>query len=173
VVKAQVEFAHRVNAKAKDSEWVRQRLELEQRKRGADINDVIMMTDDGALLEGTSSNFYAIKKGVVYTANEGILIGTVRTRVLSVCEQMGIPVVLQPPRAAEIAQWEAAFISSTSRIVLPLSHLWLPAAVVAAGDKERLCEFATGPDTLVSRLAKRVFDSILADSEPVLAGAWV
>jgi branched-subunit amino acid aminotransferase/4-amino-4-deoxychorismate lyase len=74
----------RVNAKAKDSEWVRQRQALEQ-QQPRDVNEVILMGPDGALTEGLTSNFFVLSAaGEVVTANEGALNGTVREVVLQV-----------------------------------------------------------------------------------------
>jgi hypothetical protein len=73
-----------VNAKAKDSEWVRQRQALEQ-QQPPDVNEVILMGPDGSLTEGLTSNFFVVSAaGEVVTANEGALNGTVREVVLQV-----------------------------------------------------------------------------------------
>lgn len=80
----------RVNAKAKDSEWVRQRRALEATKPG-DANEVILVTPGdtsgdtgGGLLEGLTSNFFVLQGGGVVTAEEGVLPGTVRQLILEV-----------------------------------------------------------------------------------------
>ena len=65
---------------------------------------------------------------MVVTAGEGVLEGTVRRLLLEVCEREGIPVVLKPPKLAEAAsKWEGALISSTSRLMLPIDELYVPA----------------------------------------------
>jgi len=113
----------RENAIAKDSEWVRQRKHLEQ-KMPIDTNEMLL-ADGGKLFEGLSSNFYAVKNGKVITADEGILKGTVRRLILKVCQDQNIPVVLQPPEVQDIKKWDGAFLSSTSRLLLPLTELTL------------------------------------------------
>jgi hypothetical protein len=45
---------------------------------------VVLGTPDGDLLEGLSSNFFALHRGVVVTADEGVLSGTIREIVLEV-----------------------------------------------------------------------------------------
>lgn len=73
-----------MNAKAKDSEWVRQRQALEQ-QQPRDVNETILMGPDGSLTEGLTSNFFVVSAaGEVVTANEGALNGTVREVVLQV-----------------------------------------------------------------------------------------
>jgi hypothetical protein len=44
-----------------------------------------------------------------------------------VCADEGIPVHLRPPLLSEVDTWEGAFISSTSRLLLPLHELVYPA----------------------------------------------
>ena len=121
-VKLQIMGAPRTNAAAKDSEWIRQRKPLEAMKRD-DVNEGILEGEGGELMEGLSSNFFAIKDGTVYTAGEGVLLGTVREVVIEACKREGIPVVLQPPNAADVADWDGAFVSSTSRLVLPVDEI--------------------------------------------------
>lgn len=124
-IKAQVRGHPRNNAAAKDSEWVRQRKSLEDMKPD-DVNEVILADDDGHLYEGLSSNFFALVDGKLVTAGDGILLGSVREAALRVAHRHGIPVVLEPPKIDTINTWEGAFVSSTSRLFLPLDELSVP-----------------------------------------------
>ena len=85
------------------------------------------MTDEGEVLEGSLTNFYAVVGGEVRTAGEVILEGTVRGLVLDVCRNEGIPVVLRPPRLDGAGGWKGAIVSSTSRLALPVDELYVPA----------------------------------------------
>merc|ERR1719382_1128694 len=81
-VKVQIGGKPRKNAKAKDSERTRQRRALELAKP-ADCNEVLLCDERGALFEGLQTNFYALLDGgVLQTAREGILEGTVRKLLL-------------------------------------------------------------------------------------------
>lgn len=124
-VKVMIRGAPRENAEAKDSEWVRERKCLMEQKP-ADVNEVVLVGQGGSLYEGLSSNFYALKDGTLYTAGEGILMGSVREAVLRVAEQLGVPVVLEPPRLEELDAWDGAFVSSTSRLLLPIDEISVP-----------------------------------------------
>ena len=115
----------RENARAKDSDWIRQRQGLEDEKP-AHVDEVVMMAEDGGLPEGTQTNFFAVKGGTLFTAGDGVLEGTVRRVVLEVCERDGIPVELVPPNVADVMAWEGAFVSSTSRLVLPIDEIEVP-----------------------------------------------
>ncbi|TYZ67665.1 hypothetical protein PybrP1_005809 [[Pythium] brassicae (nom. inval.)] len=117
-VKLLVAGLPRQNAAAKDSAWVRERKAIYD-AIPKDVEEVILMDPSThALLEGSQTNFYAIRGGTVYTADDGILKGTVRSLVLEVCAASGIPVELTPPSLDQVEEWEGCFISSTSRLVL-------------------------------------------------------
>jgi len=124
-IKVEIRGQPRENALAKDSQWVRDRKSL-QNLVAPDANEMILRDEDGFLYEGGQTNFYAIIDGVVYTAGEGVLEGTVRRLLLEVCEKNTIPVVLEPPNIRGIESWEGALISSTSRLALPIDEISLP-----------------------------------------------
>ncbi|OWZ17934.1 Thioredoxin [Phytophthora megakarya] len=123
MVKLEVAGLPRHNAAAKDSAWVRERKAIYDRM-APDMEEVILMDPaTRQLLEGSQTNFYVIQEGAVHTAEEGILKGTVRSLVLEVCEEIGIPVRLSPPTLDDIEKWQGCFISSTSRLVLGAKSL--------------------------------------------------
>eukprot|EP00039_Didymoeca_costata_P008490 m.112794 g.112794 ORF g.112794 m.112794 type:complete len:132 (-) comp14103_c1_seq2:44-439(-) len=93
--------------------------------RRPNVNDLILCDEEGHVLEGGQTNFFAIVNGKVYTANEGILHGTIRDTVIKICEQDGIAYVLEPPSINDIDTWEGAFLTSTSRLVLPINEVVL------------------------------------------------
>ncbi|RLN70963.1 hypothetical protein BBJ28_00019829 [Nothophytophthora sp. Chile5] len=118
MVKLEVMGLPRHNATAKDSAWIRERKTIYDRM-ASDVEEVILMDPaTHQLLEGSQTNFYAIQDGAVYTAEDGILKGTVRSLVLEVCAENHIPVKLLPPSLDDMERWQACFISSTSRLVL-------------------------------------------------------
>jgi branched-subunit amino acid aminotransferase/4-amino-4-deoxychorismate lyase len=75
---------------------------------------------DGSVMEGMTSNFLAVVDGEVFTAGEGILLGTVRDLVIQECNRNGVNVNLRPPNIKDIARWDGCMISSTSRLALPV-----------------------------------------------------
>ena len=77
-------------------QWVIQRKTLEREKGHA--NEVVLADEQGRLLEGTQTNFYAVIDGELWTAgNDLVLPGTIREIVLRVCERNSIPVRFEPP----------------------------------------------------------------------------
>jgi branched-subunit amino acid aminotransferase/4-amino-4-deoxychorismate lyase len=88
-----------------------------------DVNEAIMLDAQGRLLEGLSSNFFAVIDGVVWTAEEGVLSGVTRGLVLDCARQIGQPVRLDAPRYADLSRFGEAFITSSSRGVLPVCQV--------------------------------------------------
>ncbi len=115
----------RHHAIVKDSSWIREAKHDVELKLPS-TNEIILRSPDGELLEGNSSNFFAVMNGVVWTAGEGIIEGTLRKMLLEACKDEGIPVKLVPPKISDLPKFEAALISSTSRLVLPVNKIILP-----------------------------------------------
>ena len=179
------------------------------------------MAPDGGLMEGLTSNFFALQHGKLVTAEEGVLSGTVRELVLQVrgawrlwdlgcggvvgelgaqrlassrtlgslprvdpahqglpglrgplstcpaarhraqvAEELGVPVELRAPSISELGSFEAAFISSTSRLLLPVHELDAP-------DLQPPARRVLPPSELAQRLEAAVAAEIAACSEPV------
>ncbi|KAK9811374.1 hypothetical protein WJX72_002754 [[Myrmecia] bisecta] len=163
-VKTQVRGAPRTNASAKDSEWVRQRRVWEADKP-ADVNEVLLMDGEGNILEGLSSNFFAVVDGTLQTADEGILKGTVREVALQVCKREGIPVQLKAPNMRNFNRFEGAFISSTSRLVLPIDELEAQLGGALQGEATKRSFKREG--SLVQRIEQLVLAEVEACSEPL------
>lgn len=86
------------------------------------IEEGLLVASDGALLEGLSSNFFAILDGELHTEEERALSGVTRALVLEVAEAR-IPVVRTAPRLEELRRVDEAFLTSTSRGVLPVVRI--------------------------------------------------
>jgi branched-chain amino acid aminotransferase len=86
------------------------------------IYEGILVTDEDVLLEGTSSNFYAIVGGTLRTAGEGVL-GGIGRRVLMQVAPAILPVDLRPVKRAEIATFAEAFLTSAGRGVVPIVEI--------------------------------------------------
>jgi len=87
------------------------------------IEEIIMLDNHQRFLEGLTSNFYAVIKGEIWTAGEGVLSGITRQFVLEIAHTAGIKVNFSPPSQASIKEFEEAFITSTSRAVLPVTEI--------------------------------------------------
>ncbi|KAF9431313.1 hypothetical protein BGZ94_000020 [Podila epigama] len=127
--KVEVHGSPRHNAMAKDSQWVRDREKLEN-EISKDSNEALLFDESTKhIYEGLSSNFFALDRETrtVLTAPlDSVLQGTILKVVLSVCEEYKIPVKFSFPNLDNIEDYEGAFISSTSRLVLPIKTMVLP-----------------------------------------------
>ncbi|WP_075620107.1 D-amino-acid transaminase [Paenisporosarcina indica] len=74
------------------------------------------------ITEGSSSNMYGIKDGVLYThpATNLILNGITRRVILSCCEEIGLPVVEQPMSLSDVYSNDEFFMSSTTAEIMPI-----------------------------------------------------
>ena len=172
-VRVEIRGAPRTNAAAKDSEWVTERKKL---AKPDDVNELVLEAN-GALYEGLSSNFFALMDGTLYTAGENVLLGSVRESVLRQAAALDIPVVLDPPRIDDVSRWEAAFVSSTSRMLLPIDELLVRRG--NGGDEDGRAEgkrdgheeikrtFDYSPDALARVLEAAVKADILSSSERI------
>ena len=70
------------------------------------------------------TNKIIIRDNVFYTAPlPHVLPGTSRKRVLNICQENGLTVVEQRVNYKDIATYQAAFITGTSPLVLPIAHI--------------------------------------------------
>lgn len=129
---AQVEFyqATRENPEAKSTSWVIQRSSVENSTL-PDTNEVILVDDQGDIYEGLSSNFAIVDEDAqgqvfIMTAPRGtVLTGTMIELVKEVCPSLGFDFREGFPCLEEVDAYKAIFITSTSRLVLPVNRLIL------------------------------------------------
>lgn len=105
----------RQNPLVKSTEWMHQRDEIKQ----SDAYETLLLDNHQHILEGTGSNFYAIKVNTLYTAGEGVLGGIARLIVLDVAQNI-IPIQLIPISVDDIPYIQEAFITSSSRGIIPV-----------------------------------------------------
>jgi D-alanine transaminase len=95
-----------------------------RRASAAGEHEGLLFDRDGNVREGATSNFYAIRDGVLRVPPAAdILDGVTLQIVLRLAEEAAIPVERCKLPLAERAAWEEAFLTSTSRHVLPLVRL--------------------------------------------------
>ena len=82
----------------------------------------LMVAEDGSILEGLSSNFFAILDGVLRTEHERALPGITRSIILELCQGL-IPVSLTPIRVADLPRVTECFLTSVSREILPVARV--------------------------------------------------
>ncbi|GAB1421600.1 branched-chain-amino-acid transaminase [Anaerolineales bacterium] len=111
----------RVNPQAKTTQWMHARQHLKTHLSD-DVYEVILENEDGYLLEGISSNFYAIKEGRLYTAGKGVLSGTAQQIVFKILAGV-VELEKVPIHQNEIKKISEAFITSSSRGIVPIIQI--------------------------------------------------
>lgn len=88
-----------------------------------EVNEALMVNPQEELTEGLTSNFFAVLDGQLRTAAEGVLKGVTRGLALECAESMGFPVRFEPVHMHELPRMEEAFLTSSSRGILPLRRI--------------------------------------------------
>lgn len=107
--------------RAKRNAWLQQRQAIRE-QLPPDCSEGIIRNEKGLLLEGLSSNFYAVFDGTMYTAEENVLHGITRRVVLEVADGL-LPIALEPIHTDWLPQLEEAFLTSSSREVLSITRI--------------------------------------------------
>jgi branched-chain amino acid aminotransferase len=96
---------------------------VEARRAGA--YESVMLNVEGHVTEGSTSNVFAVRDGVVLTSpvDSGLLGGITRMTLLQLCGQEGIPAEERPLLPEELATADELFITSTLKQVMPVTRL--------------------------------------------------
>jgi len=99
--------------------------------------DEALLVRDGLLSEGTSSNLFLVRQGVIYTPKRSseILGGTTRELILELAAEAGIPYQEVDIRPEELATADEVWVSSSTRGVAPVVSI----------DGEPVADGAKGP----------------------------
>jgi branched-chain amino acid aminotransferase len=119
----------------------------------AGVHEGLLVGADGILLEGLSSNFFAVRDGSLCTEEERVLPGLTRAVVLELAGE--IPRAPRGLRREELAGSQEAFLTSASRGVLPVVQV----DDVAVGSGQ--------PGPLAARLRRLFDDRVEREAEPL------
>lgn len=88
------------------------------------VYEVLLIDQNDCITEGSRSNVFFIRDKIIYTAPlPYVLPGTSRKRVLNICQEHGFTVSEEKVSYKDISTYEAAFITGTSPLVLPIAHI--------------------------------------------------
>jgi branched-chain amino acid aminotransferase len=92
--------------------------------RAQGVYEVLLVDKHEYFTEGSRSNVFFIREDTLYTAPlPHVLPGTTRKRVIEICREEGIPVVEQRVALADARHVQAAFLTGTSPLVLPIRRM--------------------------------------------------
>jgi branched-chain amino acid aminotransferase len=151
-VRVATKIMTRNNPKAKVSHFITSANEI-RKQFGKDFNEIIMIGEDGQMLEGLSSNFFAVKDGKIWTEDKDVLSGITRSDVLDLSVSLGIPIIKRGILVDELRFVKEAFITSASRSILPIKEI----------DRQWMGSKVPGPIT--SKLIKALNEKISQNLE--------
>ena len=143
----------RPNPRAKSNAWMGLRAEA-SKAFAEHIYEGIVCNSRGELLEGFSSNFYAVKNEKLWTAGENVLFGITRKIILDVTPEL-LPLHLHPVAIEDLPFLQEAFLSSSSRGVVPIVQI----------DNHVIGEGKPGPYTL--EITRRYSSWVEENIEPI------
>ncbi|MFA5836465.1 MAG: aminotransferase class IV [Bellilinea sp.] len=144
----------RNNPSAKLSNFIQSSQEARQRLQEG-FEEILMVDESGNILEGLTSNFYAVMDGEIWTAGQGVLSGITRQIVLLLAEDAGYPVQMDAPKLSNLIRFTETFITSTSRAVLPVTEI----------NHEPVGDGKPGP---ITRKLMQIYEQkVLAEVEPI------
>jgi branched-chain amino acid aminotransferase len=112
---------HRENPHAKDTRFVATAREAYSRLPPG-VEEGLLVADDGTLLEGLSSNFFALVDGELRTEQERVLEGITRSLAIDAAEPL-VRLRRVGVRRDELPRVREAFLTSVSRELLPVVHI--------------------------------------------------
>ena len=91
--------------------------QIQRAELGRDVFEVLL-TKNGLILEGMTSNFYGIRRKSLVTARRGVLLGVTRRAILRLARAQGLSIYYRAVRLDE--RLDEAFLTSSSRGVVPI-----------------------------------------------------
>ena len=79
-----------------------------------------LLVKNGKILEGMTSNFFYIRENILYTAQRDVLLGVTRRTIIHLARGRGVEVKYQPLKLDQLSEVDEAFITSSSRGVVPV-----------------------------------------------------
>jgi branched-subunit amino acid aminotransferase/4-amino-4-deoxychorismate lyase len=118
-VRCMTVHAARANPHAKSTEFI-STADQAKRQLPAEVNEGLMVAEDGVVLEGLSSNFFAILGDALRTEEARVLAGLTRALVLDCAASIGLAIERRGIALAELRNVQECFITSVSREILPV-----------------------------------------------------
>lgn len=111
----------RHNPTAKTTDWMLDRKVIEDNLPPG-VFTGLLLDAEGRILEGLSSNFYAVLDGELRTAGEGVLPGIAQQIVFEIAPEV-LSVRREAVSISDIPRFDEAFITSSSRGIVPVVEI--------------------------------------------------
>ncbi len=104
-------------------ERVNFRKEVDKIKKRNNAHEILFV-NNYKVYECSSSNIFFIKNNKIYTSkDEDVLMGVTRRKVFEICSNLGIEIIKVDLYLKDINKMNSAFITSTSRNILPVNKI--------------------------------------------------
>ena len=89
-----------------------------------DLAEVLLVNEDDLVTEGHRSNIFFVENDTLVTSFEELVLpGITRDKIKHLATDNDIPFLERNIKAAELAGFDASFLSSTSKNVLPVRRI--------------------------------------------------
>jgi branched-subunit amino acid aminotransferase/4-amino-4-deoxychorismate lyase len=85
--------------------------------------ECLIVDSNRHIVEGTTSNFYGVRDGILWTAGSGVLEGIARMIILKLAGDAHIPVRLDPISVDDLVTLSESALSSASRGLVPIVQI--------------------------------------------------
>jgi len=93
-------------------------------KKESNAYETILVNNKNQITEGSKSNLFFVKDNIIYSApEEQILAGITRKHIINIMNKLTIEHKQKTISTIELSNFDAAFISGTSPIILPLNKI--------------------------------------------------
>ncbi|MDB4975073.1 MAG: branched chain amino acid aminotransferase, partial [Myxococcaceae bacterium] len=122
----------------------------------AGYQEAIMLDGQGYVSEASGENIFVVKKGKIYTPPMGsaILGGITRDSVMTLCTELGLPVIERTITRDELYTADEIFMCGTAAEITPVREI----------DDRRIGAGTRGPIT--ERVQKRYFEVVRGEGAP-------
>ncbi len=86
-------------------------------------DEVLLVNRAGEITEGSITNVFFIKNGMLITPATGILKGVMRGVILEAAEQLGVPVIERAVMRSEFANYDCVFLCNSIRGIIQIGNL--------------------------------------------------
>jgi branched-chain amino acid aminotransferase len=95
-----------------------------RKAKEAGCYDALLINNDGNIIEGTRTNFFAIKVNELHTPPlKEVLEGVTRQTVIAVAKKHGFKLIEGDIALDRIADYDGAFLTSTSTKIIPIKQI--------------------------------------------------
>ena len=95
-----------------------------QQAKAQGCYDALLVAENGTILEGTRTNFFAIKGQELFTPSADVILeGVTRQTVIAVAKQHGFTIHETAIPLIQISDYDGCFVTSTSSKIVPIKEI--------------------------------------------------